>query len=557
MSAFSMSNATVRCEKLVLVQTGTYQDQAIRSFEVDVNQAVISSLIDVTRGGMNLGVSAVQDIAGQIIAPSAVTEGYAAITNGWAARRFRGMLRVREEHPVMKGTSTQRIFYLYTDGCDISHGNKLDPQMRVYFNSETVINEAYQQTVNGLQRTAKVVSSNQIVTPMDMMATQGGMFNQATAHLMRPTDLYAHGQTEAVCERLQASGRFQGSIASFHDHRTMIGECGAFQYSQREDTSPVRYISNTLGAFGHATKEAAMLNDDNHGNSQHNNKEFLFSEAQSYTANASIHANTFLARLKENAGYMSRGYVTWADLCGLFPELTMHGITEVGMDTGTSRRQVMHREDSDHFIGSDDVSIAAATLAQTVPSLMMDTFLRTVTLAVTNSYGQSASPYSIQIFENGCRTIMDNISMKPYMLEFERRMVIDALNTITFSGNRQHQISISSDLAGDTIIDISLDGQPSVRYVTPTFTDALNPPVLTRDKDRSRKIANDMLYLVQEVVPNQGNRAAAMGMFDPNAFMAAGGGPVEPSYADYVHPSMGTINAGPASHQNAYDFGGL
>jgi hypothetical protein len=560
MSAFNMSNSSVRIEKVILVESGTYQEQAIRPFVVDTNQAVLSQLHDATRGGMNLGVSAVQDIASQIISPSAVTEGVAAIKEGWTSRRFRGMMRVREEHPVMRGTSTQRIFYLYTDHCGISNiAGAIDREMRVYFNAETVISETMQNTAHGLKRLAKVQSSNQIVTPIDMMVNQAGLFNSATAHLCRPADIFAHGQTEAICERLQASGRFNGQINRFHDHRTMAGECGAFQYSSREDTSPVRFVSNTLGAFQHATHEAAMLNDDNFGNSRHNNKEFLFSEAQAYTANASIHTNTFLARLKESAGYMTRGFVTWGDMLNLFPELNAPGVAEFSMSNGNEKRSLNHVHQSHHFMGADPTSIAVSTLTQTIPSLMMDTFLRSVSIAMTNStfnMGGGYSPYAISINDNGTRSIMQGVEMRPYIQEFERRLVVDVLNAITFNGNRQFAISVFSDLAGDTVVDISLDGEPSIRYVAPTFTDGLFTPVITRDGERARKISNDMLYMVQEVVPNDmRNQAEINTLFDPNAYMGQQQAPQAPEYQKYEHPNMGIVEAGTKS--NAYDFSGL
>jgi hypothetical protein len=550
-----MGNAQVRVGNLVLVQSGTYQEQHLRPFNMNVSNDAINQLQNVTRGGMNLGVSAVQDIAGTIVQPAAQTEGVIGICgDGWRSRRFRGFIRVHEEHPLMKGTATQRIFFIYTDQCDVTYTDRLDPQMRVYFNSETVIAESVKNTPMGLQKFAKVVSANQIVTPVDMMAGGNGLFSAASSHLIRPEDIFSIGQTTAICERLQNSGRFNGQINRMHDHRTMVGECGAYQYSHRQDTSPVRYVSNTLSAFQHSVREADMLGDDQYGNVAANSKEHLYGEAQAYAANQNIHTNSFLAILKERANYMERGFVTWGELCALFPELVQqHGCAQWAMDNGTSLRKVNFAESSNHFHGADSTSIAASTLAQTIPSLMMDTFLRHVSFAVTN--GDLPGQYRFEFHGEAVKSIMEGVDMRPYLIEFERRLATDCLNTISFNNQMQFQLSMSSDLAGDSVIDISLNGESVVRFVAPTFTDGLFAPVITRDAAKASKIANDMLFLVSEVVPNAPKASALMAMqqgvpqHDP--FMVT----------PYMHPTMPAAQYNPTQVQqgalNAISFEGL
>ncbi len=548
-NAMSVGAPAVRIGNVVLVQSGTYQEQHMRPFNMTVNNQAINQLLDATRGGLNLGVSAVQDIAGQIVQPSAMTEGIVGISGeGWTSRRFRGFLRAHEEHPIIKGTSTQRIFFIYTDQCDVSYGNLLDPNMRVYFNSETIISESVQNTAMGLQRFCKVEAANQIVTPVDMMAGNNGMFSAQSSHLIRPEDVFSIGQMTSIVDRLQSTGKFNGTINRMHDHRTMVGECGAYQYSQRQDTSPVRYVSNTLRAFQHSVHEADMLGDDNFGNVAANSKEHLYGEAQSYAANSSIHSNAFLAILKEKANYMERGFVTWGDLCQLFPELVQQqGCAQFAMDNGQSARKVNFANDSMHFHGADQTSVASATLGQTVPSLMMDTFLRHVGFAVTN--GPHPGTYQFDYHSNMIKSIMEGVDMRPYLMEFERRLITDCLNTITFNNQIPFTLSMSSDLAGDSVIDISLQGESVVRYVVPTFTDGLFAPIITRDQTKANQIANDMLYLVSEVVPNAPKMQTVQAMNQHEQFMMT----------PYVHPTMpaAPYNPIPQGAMNVYSFEGL
>uniref|UniRef100_A0AB39CCX4 Uncharacterized protein n=1 Tax=Pseudomonas phage RVTF4 TaxID=3236931 RepID=A0AB39CCX4_9VIRU len=554
-------NSSVRIGNLVLVQSGTYQEQHVRPFNMAVTDAAINQLHNATRGGMNLGVSAVQEIAGSIVAPAAQTEGLVGIKEGWTSRRFRGFVRVHEEHPMIKGTSTQRIFFIYTDQCDVSYGNLLDPNMRVYFNSETVITERLEQTPMGIQKVAKVQASNQIVTPVDMMAGANGLFSAPAAHLIRPEDIFSIGQTQAVIDRLQSTNRFNGTINRMHDHRTMVGECGAYQYSHRQDTSPVRYVSNSLSAFQHSVREADMLGSDGYGNNASDSREHLYGEAQAHAANQNIHSNSFLARLKEQANYMERGYVTWGDLCRIFPELVQQaGCAAWSMDNGQSIRKVNFAQDSMHFQGADNTSIAASLLAQAVPSLMMDCFLRHVSFAVTN--GDHPGTYKLEFHGEGIKSIMEGIDMRPYLMEFERRLATDCLNNITYGNQIGFQISMASDLAGDSVINISLQGEQVVRWVAPTFTDSLFTPIVTRDGQKANKIANDMLYLVSAVVPNA-PQMQSMQMLQQNQ-APNGGFPQQDMSAPYMvtpylHPQapVATIQPVQQGAMNAISFEGL
>lgn len=541
------SRAGVRVALLVLVQTGTYQEQMLRPFEVRVTDQVISSLQRATNEGRNLGVSAVQDVATDVIVPVSQVEGSVGIQNGWSMRRFRGMMKVYEEHPIFKGTLTQRIFFVYTDNSDAS-SNFLDPNMRIYFNSETVISESIRNTVAGPQRQALITGSNQIVTPVDMVGGQNGLYSKPTAHLIRPEDAFSIGQTMHTINRLQTTGVYPGQIDRAIDHRTMVGEVGAYQYSHRRDTSPVRYLSDTLGAFHHAVQEGQMEADP--GMFGAANMEVTLGEAQSHVANSDIHKNSFLALLKERCGYMERGYVTFGDLCREFPETQTSEVTTFSMDNGQSIRRVNYAEQSNHFKGADYTSIGASMLAQTIPSLMMDTFFRTVSFAVTN--GPVRGQYLFEFHADNSRSIIDGINMIQYVREFERRLYTDALNSISRMNEVPFRISMSSDLAGDSVIDISINNEEVVRFVAPTFSDSLFSPVITRNDALPGQISNSLMYLVQKVIPNNTQTGAV-------DFMNQGQPQQQQNYMvqGYTHPTAPAATMQSGAQQNAVDFGQL
>lgn len=483
-------NAQIQVADFILTQTGTYQTQELRPFETTVSQHHVDQLARTTREGHNITISALQDIAGDILHPQASTEGRVNIANGWMERRFRFMMRVIEKQPFQENATNQRIFFGYTDKCDASF-NHLDPSMRIYFNSETTVANNIRPTPNGPVTEAMVIGSNQIVSPLDMSGSAGvvnGMHHRPTSYLIRPDDVYHVGHTEQVVNNLNFAGT-HGEVAASYDTRAMMGANGAYKYSRRHDVSPTRYLSKTLGAYSHAMKESQIEGNDG-------DLEMLYSEAASHAGNQDIYSSDFFSRLRDEAGYMEKGYVTLADLTRIFPEVAQ--TMKYSMDDGRSIRRVNHAGDSNHWHGSSRTDIAASTLAQVIPAIMMDNFIRSISFAATN--GQGLGNFAIEIHAHGTRSVVDHLNMRTYLEEFQRRLVMDVLNTITYRNQIGFQISMSSDLAGDSVIDISLDGESPVRFVAPTFSDSLFAPVITHDQQRPKAISSDLIYLAQQTV---------------------------------------------------------
>ncbi|ABY62957.1 hypothetical protein ST201phi2-1p125 [Pseudomonas phage 201phi2-1] len=513
----TVGNSQVRFEPngFIAVQTGTYQAQCLRPFKSNTNEAVVGALRQATHDGLNLGVAAVQEIASDVIVPQAMVEGEVMIPHNFTSARFRLMCRVNESHPFIQGTTTQRVFFGYSDHCDVAMGGKhLPDDMRIYFNSETIIQESIVPTPHGPQTQARIIGSNQIISPVNMMGGNNGMFARPSNFLIRPEDNFNLMQTKAVAKNLQENGLVDVKIDTSYDYRTMVGEGGSFKYSMRKDTSPVRYLSSSLGAYQHARSEYndTMRDSDtllfNKGSDP---TETLLGEAANMCRNHAIQSNTFLGILREHAGFMERGYVTWKRLKELFPELCHPEVAKFAMNDGTTQRKVVSQaHQSQTFNGADNKSIAVALLSQAIPSIMMDTFFRQVSFAVTN--GSGPNEYLFEIFPNGTQSIIRNFDMRPYIQQLERRVKVDILNNISRGNQIPFRISCSSDLAGETIMDISLGNDPVERYVAPTFADSLFSPVITRNQELSNEIANDITWLVRKVIDGDASRQPEIDM---------------------------------------------
>lgn len=490
------NNRRVFIRNGLLIQTGTYQEQSIRPFETHIRKEDIDALATATEGGTHVGVSAVQSVANSVIRPSAVPESKVPINHGWLSRRFRFYLVVEEHDPFNTAEKTIRVFYGYTDHSDASF-NHIDPETRFYFNSEVIVRESIRPTPNGLQKKAMVTGSNQIISPLDMAASAQQGFHDNTLYMIRPEDVFNYSQSVAVADTISQYGGY-GRVDATLDGRSMVGGGGGYKYSNRRDTIPSRYLSDTLTAYNHAVRENEMRDRDLEGET---GREVILGEARKYSSSQNIGSNTFFSMLKDHADYMGRGYVTLRDLNQIFPETLQSNVIQYTLDDGRSIRQVYHAQDSEHWQGSDDMTLAATTLAQVVPSIMMDNFIRSISFAATN--GNGFDTYAIDIHPQNLKGVVDGVDMLRYVQEFERRLVFDVLSNITHRNQVGFQISMSCDLAGDSIIDIALDVEPHRKYIAPTFTDSLFTPVVTRDSQRQHTIASDIIYLVEQTIPTQ------------------------------------------------------
>lgn len=497
---FGRTNQKVNVLDFILTQTGTYQEQAIRPFTTTIGPEHVAALEQSTMGGQNVGVAAVQSVASSVIRPNATVEGASSIIEGWNSRRFRFLMVVEEQHPFATNDRTRRVYFGYTDHCDASV-NHLDPNMRIYFNSETVIQDAVRTGPNGPIVETMVLSSNQIVSPVNNAGRiKSSYYATPSTYLLRPEDTFLHGGATHVADNLRASGILNGDISHHIDTRSLVGEGGDYKYSQRRHTIPSRYLSESLKGFKHAVKEASLDRDFDHGM----DRELMFNEASSYVASPDITANTFFAILRDQAGFMEKGFITLSELNAIFPETSeRYDVTKYALDDGRGIRRVSFVEDSEHWSGSDNITLAACTLGQVIPAVMMDNFIRSISFAATNGHG--LGQFAIEFHPHMLRSVVDGLQMAPYLQEFERRLIFDALVPLTYNNQVGFQVSMACDLAGESVIDIAMDGEPIRRYVVPTFTDSLFTPIITQSQDRQSTMASDLMFLIENAMPFKNN----------------------------------------------------
>lgn len=180
-------------EKLIMVQTGTYNDIVRRPFNTNVDNETLTQFQEATLGGSNVSVGAISGVAGAILRPSAQPEGYVYIDNGWEEPRLRFIMEV--SHGVRMGCKQSQILTGYTDYVGVTPNGNVDPNMRLYFNNSINLREVGIDAPTGRQSQTRVTDSSHILM---QPYSANDAWHGNTPLTMRPQDLFSQMQTQML-----------------------------------------------------------------------------------------------------------------------------------------------------------------------------------------------------------------------------------------------------------------------------------------------------------------------------------------------------------------------
>lgn len=491
--------SNVQIVELFLIQTGTYQDQHLRPFQVNADASFIDQLSQNTHGGTVVNSRTIEGVASELIKPTTNTSGVSNIPGGWASRRFSFLMKVVENDPITTSSQITRLFYGYTDGVGVASNGALSPSMRMYFSSETTVVTNWCKQPNGAMiPRSNVLGSTQIINPIDMASAPGGTSFRDTAWLLRPEDTFRFGGNRLMNQILEQSGAVPGSISSTIDQRSVSMKGVPYQMNRRLDNSPSRYLTNSFNGYLSAAKEQKSEQDDSDSRYSINNgidQDRLFMDAASMVSAGQLHQISFFDHITRHCGYLERGYVEYNQLVGEFDNV--REVTQVSMDNGNSIRRLSHVQDSTPWNLNNTLGQAVSTISQTVPSIMMECCLASVRFAVTPGHGYGN--FNIVIETDGTKTMFDNLNDRDvlgFIEEFKRRLTVDVLNAITHGNQQYLSLGMSTHLLSESVIDIHFADYEQTRFVAPTFSDSLFPPVATLQEGHRNQVASDLLWIM-------------------------------------------------------------
>lgn len=457
----------MRITKLIMTKTGSYADMVSRPYETVLDAQSAAEFESVTQHGNNLTASNLAGIAGRIIKPSATHEGQVGIENGWETERLRFYMEV--EHDERMGGQVTQILTGYTNYVGVSANGNIDPAMRLFFNSSTDVRHVIRPTPTGRVRTSNVADTNQIITGSFQPSSLWE--SNSNAHSMRPEDLFCQLQGQGVAH----DGLLMDTRSTFAQ---------GMKFSRRSNALAPSYVSNVMSAYKQAT-----ASDEYAGTA-----EDMYESARGNVRERDIHNNGFLFQLSQMSQLQENGSLTFGELSQLdnsLPERTV-----IAVPSRTQQTSVPQRGQFEHWNGTTMETVAATIISHAVPALMMELLMSQCWFMSTNdTYG---GHFETRIL--GVKGFNENVDMSPYCQQFIRRLEVEIMRDLTRNNEMSVQIEVGADVIGDTRIKVSLNGQETIEYVTPSFCDALIAPVVTSSQDRLNMVSSDFDQLFNHSV---------------------------------------------------------
>jgi len=474
----------VKIVKLIMQETGTYNQQWRRSFESSLDGRLQNTIIENCQQANSITPGLLTGIANQFIKPSATPERPIDIVNGWNTRRFRFFMEVQSTNH-MQLSMTQYVTG-FTDHMGASLQGSLDPNMVFYINTVNTTRNVRRTTPLGVQNIQNVMDCSHLLYNNENM----GVYGTGTVHKMRPEDVFSTMQNIGLQE---ATGEVYGPQGDFMDTRTHLTATPT-KATRRFSSSPV-FMAGILNSYVQSKRAGGSAASDLE----------IYETAATQVGSARVNEDPFIRLLKSQTG-SNGGTFTFGDLLRIDANIQQRIV--VAPLTPALRATLHQAGQTQNWQGSDFETQFATTLSQAVPGYMLDNCLQMVKFRATNETGASG----ITVFITDFNSLLQGIDPAPYLESFTFVIQNTLLRDLSYNNQISFSVEMSCNLLGDTSINLSVNGSPMIPYVSPCFCDSLMSPLVTADFGKLNTLARDLNMVVDYLGDATSNNVK----FEPN-----------------------------------------
>lgn len=441
-----------------------------RPYETRLNNDTYNSLEEATRTSGSIDATAIRHIARDIISPSLTSKGIIAIDGGWSEKRYSVIFEFHVKSPVA-GHSFREVVMGYTNYDGITDTGIVDPNMTIHVNSHMRINDVVSMGHMGTMVQSRVAESSQMLNPVTVQQASG---YQIAERALRPADALRAAQC------VQAIGPNE----VINDVRAHIGPEGI--RSHRDNMSSARYLSKIMAAYSTSTMEDVAFSM---GDSQ------AIGNASNLLVEQSNSRSSLLHRLTERTDFGCSGVVTYGELLAAFGNFDDR--VEVAKTGGVGMMDMTQM--NNHWGGSDQETSIAHSLTHYIPSIMSQNMASQYGFSVTNrtldgSIQIATLPNFLPLIEG-----IDHVS---YIKNIEQSIVFMAMPEL-MTNVGDFEIVMTCNLLGQSKIEISINGQPSIPFTAPNYADSITTPVVAIDPVDVARVGSDISTVLDLVHESQ------------------------------------------------------
>jgi hypothetical protein len=457
-------------KRLIVAQTGTYNQQYRRPYTSSLDGTSRTQMLDAIEQSKTITPATVAGVSNQFIKPAATPECMIDIANGWATQRLRFMMEIQSQD--MMGNITSEYVVGYTDHPGLSLGGHLDPSMVFTINAINTTRTKTQTSHSlGAQTYQNFIDASSILV--------NDHYNGAIAPQqlfgLRPEDVYSQLDNQTLAEGL-------GEDSMLVAARSLI-TTRAIKSRRSNAIAPV-YVAKVLDSYLQTTR-ADMTSGDSE----------LYEQARCSVRSQSANEDPFMAFLRTKSNTETNYQFTYGDLMMLDPNVVSPSVT-IPVPVKPIWQSGLHQAgQTAHWGGTDYTTLFATTLSQSLPGYMLSFGLNKLHLFATNLDSTGA----ISIQPSHWKSFSENVDMTNALTSLCYRLEVELLRDMCHSGEVLFNLEIKCDLLGDTFTRISLNGEPPVEFMTPSFCDSLLAPMVTSNNLLLDGITSDFGCLMREI----------------------------------------------------------
>lgn len=476
--------------KVVFVESGTYQAPVLRTYKTNYNDLIIKDYLRDTQNGNAIVPNALNNISSAILTPSAQIDGYVNIENGWTERRLTFLMEILVPD---RFSANPRSIVLtgYTDHSERTLVNKmLDPNMKVYFNTSTVLTNMQYRSANGAMYNKKVMMDSSHLLNANVMRN----IVKSQQQTYQDHQLWYATPRNVIYEMSNMYGADTGAYPGLQgDFRTQSNEL-SIDRSRLDNTVPSTYLSKILrGVNDHMSKldtGGAVDEID------------ALSNASAAVREQDVSVDGVMVALSmfDNSFYLQHGYITWGQLERMIPNID--AVTAVTNRGNVQRKSALPDAVAGNFAswqGANSETLIVARVAQLLPAIMTSSMVAVVTIAFTND-NLTLTP---EVRATYGQSLIDGLEFVDIQSQMITRFINEVVPTITDQNRSIVNMLIQYNFSTETFINISRNGEPPVPYCVPTFCDAMYTPILGTNKQQLTNIASDLQNIANSVSTTQ------------------------------------------------------
>lgn len=461
----------MKITKMLMLEVGTYNDVFQRPYKSFVDGVTMQQLQESTAYGKNLTPGALGAVGADIMRLSSTVSGNVSIENGFDTPRLCLMMEI--EFPGTGGMTQVEWLLGYTNHVGVSQAfgesnTHFDPNMRIYFNNVLRGRRMPQAHAFGRAMNTSIGGAFQLINA-DFKPQITNLHN--APHLMRPQDVF--------------------TSMSMHNTRTLLGHEEVMDVrpthgpervavSDRRNTIPGQYLSRML-----ETWKANIISDEVDPAS-------LNSQMAASVAEPTISRVRSLQQLATMSELRQGGSVSWSELVAADDTGTIEDRAVIILARSQQYRAgLATRGSTADWNGNGMSTLIASQFVQAVPGMMMGLMLTELDFSVTNMTLDGSWQVmfeNVQSFNDG-----DNVDQ---VQAFEWKLVNELMPGLSRGGVVPIEIHASFNVVGQTFLQISIDGEPLMPFMTPSFCDGLFAAVRAPDTNTLDHFADNLSKII-------------------------------------------------------------